>query len=154
MSLAGFCPMQIRPFLESDESAVIALWNACKLTRPWNDPRKDIARKLTVQRELFFVGVIHNDIVASVMAAFDGHRGWINYLAVHPDFQRRKLGATLMKYVEQRLLDAGCPKINLQVRSTNENILKFYRDIGYEQDDVISLGKRLLPDAPAANTVA
>lgn len=59
-----------------------------------------------------------------------------------------------MKYVEQRLLDAGCPKINLQVRSTNENILKFYRDIGYEQDDVISLGKRLLPDAPAANTVA
>ncbi len=83
--------MQLRPYAEPDEEAVVALWRACELTRPWNDPHRDIARKLQVQRHMFLVGEIEGRIVASVMAGFDGHRGWINYLAVHPDFQRRGL---------------------------------------------------------------
>jgi ribosomal protein S18 acetylase RimI-like enzyme len=138
--------MTIRPFLESDESTVIALWHACSLTRPWNNPQKDIARKLTTQRELFLVGELDGDVVASVMGGYDGHRGWVNYLAVHPDYQGRGYGDALMKHIEQCLLEIGCPKINLQVRASNTNVLDFYNHIGYTQDDVISLGKRLIPD--------
>ena len=70
--------MKIRAFKPEDESAVVALWDACELTRPWNDPHKDIARKLAVQPELFFVGEDEHEIVASVMAGYEGHRGWVN----------------------------------------------------------------------------
>jgi ribosomal protein S18 acetylase RimI-like enzyme len=142
--------MDIRSYRESDELAVIALWQACDLTRTWNDPRKDIARKLAVQRELLLVGEVGGKIIASVMGGYDGHRGWVNYLAVHPDFQRRGYGEALMKYVEQRLLELGCPKINLQVRTANTGVIDFYRRIGYAQDDVVGLGRRLIPDEPAA----
>jgi ribosomal protein S18 acetylase RimI-like enzyme len=81
--------MHIRPFELADEPAVIALWEACKLTRPWNDPHKDIARKLAVQPELFLVGAIDETVIASVMAGYEGHRGWVNYLAVTPRFRGR-----------------------------------------------------------------
>jgi ribosomal protein S18 acetylase RimI-like enzyme len=80
------------------------------------------------------------------MAGYDGHRGWVNYLAVQPEFQRRGYGQALMQAVEQGLLAMGCPKINLQVRSNNESVLAFYRHIGYVQDEVVSLGRRLIPD--------
>ena len=76
--------MDIRPFREADEAQVVALWQACGLTRPWNDPHRDIARKLAVQRELFLVGEEGGRIVASVMAGYEGHRGWVNYLAWTP----------------------------------------------------------------------
>jgi ribosomal protein S18 acetylase RimI-like enzyme len=99
--------MHIRPFQASDEAAVVALWERCRLTRPWNDPRKDIARKLSVQPELFLVGVIGGEVVASAMAGYDGHRGWVNYLAVAPEQQRRGLGRALMREVEQRLVALG-----------------------------------------------
>ncbi|HEV3007768.1 MAG TPA: acetyltransferase GCN5, partial [Burkholderiales bacterium] len=79
--------MQIRPFQAVDEPAVVALWKECRLTRPWNDPRKDIARKLAVQPELFLVGVVDGAVMASVMAGYEGHRGWVNYLAVAPAFR-------------------------------------------------------------------
>jgi ribosomal protein S18 acetylase RimI-like enzyme len=138
--------MHIRPFLESDEQAVIALWEACGLTRAWNDPRKDIARKLTVQRGWFLVGMIDERVVASVMAGYDGHRGWVNYLAVAPDARLKGGGRRLMTEVERLLLDAGCPKINLQIRTTNAAVIEFYRRIGYAQDDVVSFGRRLIPD--------
>jgi ribosomal protein S18 acetylase RimI-like enzyme len=138
--------MLIRPYQQADESAVIALWDECKLTRPWNDPRKDIARKLNVQRELFLVGEVEGRVMASIMGGYDGHRGWVNYLAVQPGFQRRGYGHALMQAVEQGLLAMGCPKINLQVRSNNESVLAFYRHIGYVQDEVVSLGRRLIPD--------
>ena len=81
--------MEIRPFQRSDEAALIALWEECRLTRPWNDPRKDIARKLAVQPELFLVGTVNGEIVGSVMAGYEGHRGWVNYLAVAPRARRR-----------------------------------------------------------------
>ena len=141
--------MNIRPFLESDTLAVVALWQECGLTRPWNDPHKDIARKLEVQRELFLVGTVDETVIASVMAGYEGHRGWVNYLAVAPSLRGRGYGRQLMCHVEQLLLERGCPKINIQVRSTNAEVIEFYRRIGYAQDEAVSLGKRLVPDEPA-----
>jgi ribosomal protein S18 acetylase RimI-like enzyme len=138
--------MQIRPFQESDEAAVIALWEACGLTRSWNDPRKDIARKLAVQREWFLVGTHEGRVIASVMAGYDGHRGWVNYLAVSPDARLEGCGRQLMAEIERLLLAAGCPKINLQIRTSNAAVIEFYRRIGYVQDDVVSFGRRLVSD--------
>ncbi|GAA5163319.1 GNAT family acetyltransferase [Viridibacterium curvum] len=138
--------MEIRVFRPEDEAAVIALWEACGLTRPWNDPRRDIARKLAVDPELFFVGELGGRVVASVMAGYEGHRGWVNYLAVAPALQGQSLGRQLMAHVETALIERGCPKINLQIRSSNAAVLAFYRSLGYGQDDVISLGKRLIAD--------
>ena len=142
--------MHIRSYQESDEAAVVALWQACGLTRPWNDPHKDIARKLQVQRELFLIGEVDGQLVATAMAGYEGHRGWVNYLAVQPDQRGQGHGAVLMAHIEQLLLALGCPKLNLQVRSSNTAVLDFYRHLGYAQDEAVSLGKRLIPDGPAA----
>jgi ribosomal protein S18 acetylase RimI-like enzyme len=138
--------MLIRPFRDSDEAAVIALWEAAGLTRSWNDPRKDIARKRSVQREWFLVGTVDDAVMASIMIGYEGHRGWINYLAVAP--AHRKLGhaRTLMREAERLLTAAGCPKINLQIRSSNASVIDFYKAIGYAQDDVVSFGRRLIAD--------
>ena len=138
--------MIIRPFQPADESAVIALWEECKLTRPWNDPHKDIARKLTVQPELFLVGVIDEAVIASVMAGYEGHRGWMNYLAVAPRHRGRGFGRALVEHVERVLLERGCPKVGLLVRDSNKEAAEFYRRLGYAQDESISLGKRLIAD--------
>jgi ribosomal protein S18 acetylase RimI-like enzyme len=138
--------MQIRPFQTSDEAAVIALWQICNLTRAWNDPHKDIARKLTVQPELFVVGMQENQLVASAMFGFEGHRGWVNYLAVHPSNQRKGHARTLMHWGEEALKARGCPKINMQVRISNTDVIAFYQSLGYGVDEVTCLGKRLIPD--------
>jgi ribosomal protein S18 acetylase RimI-like enzyme len=138
--------IEIRPFDPSDEASVVQLWTDCGLVVPWNDPHRDIRRKLTVQPEMFLVGCSDAQIIASVMAGYDGHRGWINYLAVHPEHQRTGVGRLMMEEVESLLRAAGCPKINLQVRSTNAQVIEFYEAIGFNTDDVTSLGKRLEPD--------
>jgi ribosomal protein S18 acetylase RimI-like enzyme len=138
--------MEIRAFRTEDESAVVALWERCGLIRPWNDPRKDIARKLSVQPELFLVGLADHTIVATAMAGYEGHRGWVNYVAVAPEWQRQGLGRRMMREVERLLHSAGCPKINLQVRDTNAEAMGFYSALGYRRDDVVSLGKRLETD--------
>ena len=138
--------MQIRPFVPSDEPAIVELWNKCGLVRPWNDPHKDIARKLEVRPDLFLVGVEGGKIVACVMAGYEGHRGWLNYLAVDPDHQRRGFGRLMVVEAERRLFEAGCPKVSLQVRTSNRAALEFYRKMGYSVDDVVSLGKRLVSD--------
>ena len=135
--------MDIRPFRVEDEPAVLSLWDQCGLVRPWNNPKKDIARKLRVGSELFLVGVVDDRIVATVMAGYEGHRGWINYLAVAPEAQRTGLGREMMNEAERRLRVAGCPKINLQVRGDNNAAVDFYRSLGYVPDDVVSMGKRL-----------
>jgi ribosomal protein S18 acetylase RimI-like enzyme len=140
--------MDIREFQPSDEAFVIALWETCGLTRPWNDPRRDIQRKLSRQPELFLVGLLDGSIVASVMAGYDGHRGWIYYLAVSPAHQNRGLGRQIVAHAERLLAEAGCPKINLLVRSSNAPVIEFYRGLGYSQDDVVTLGKRLERDHP------
>ena len=128
---------------------MIALWRACGLVRPWNDPRKDIRRKLGVNPEWFLIGESAGRIVGTVMAGYEGHRGWINYLAVEPGRQRAGLGRALMAEAERLLCAAGCPKINLQVRSTNAAVIAFYRRLGYAEDAVVSLGKRLESDGQA-----
>lgn len=138
--------MQIRPFEPADEATVVALWEACGLTRSWNDPHKDIARKLAVQPELFLVGVTGGVVMASVMAGYEGHRGWMNYLAVALRFRGCGLGRALVEHVERLLLERGCPKVNLQVRASNPDAVAFYRRLGYVQDESISLGKRLIVD--------
>jgi ribosomal protein S18 acetylase RimI-like enzyme len=136
----------IRPFQEGDEEALVSLWNICKLTVPKNNPYKDIARKLKVQAELFLVGYMEDKLIASVMGGYDGHRGWINYLAVHPDFQARAYGKQLMDNVETRLRKLGCPKINLQIREGNDKVLSYYQKLGFVDEKRISMGKRLEDD--------
>lgn len=136
----------IRPFDPRDEEAVIALWRACDLVRPWNDPRKDIARKRRVNPEWFLVAELEARIVGTVMAGYEGHRGWINYLAVEGERRRSGLGRRLVDAAEAALREAGCAKINLQVRSTNAGVIAFYERLGYVRDDVVSLGKRLEGD--------
>lgn len=138
--------MDIRPYHVTDEPAVIALWETCGLTRPWNDPRKDIARKLTTQPELFLVGEQDGKVIATAMVGFDGHRGWVYYLAVDPHCQRLSYGKQLMHEAEQLLIARGCPKINLLVRSSNTKVIQFYKALGYSEDDVVSLGRRLIAD--------
>lgn len=138
--------MQIRAFENSDEDSVVDLWRRCGLIRSWNDPYKDIARKMLVQSDLFLVGVVDDRIVATVMAGFDGHRGWINYLAVEPDDRRKGYGRMLMDRAEQLLRDLGCPKINVLIRHDNLDAIGFYERIGFRKDEVLSLGKRLERD--------
>jgi ribosomal protein S18 acetylase RimI-like enzyme len=138
--------MPIRPFEAADEDAVVALWVACGLTRPWNDPRADIARKLADSPELFLVVEEEGLVVGSVMVGYDGHRGWINYLAVHPSRQRGGIGRALMEAAEERLAAMGCAKVNLQMRDGNEAARGFYEAIGYGRDPVLSYGKRLVVD--------
>lgn len=141
----------LRSFAESDTRAVVALWRECGLVHPHNDPHKDIARKLRVRPDLFLVGVIGDAIIASVMIGYEGHRGWINYLAVSPAHQKQGYGRLLIEEAERRLRIEGCPKINLQVRTTNTGVLEFYRAVGYRQDEVVSMGKRLEQDHPRAS---
>ena len=138
--------LTLRPYETHDEDAVVDLWSRCGLVWPWNDPHRDIARKLRVQRELFVVAARGGAVLGTVMAGYEGHRGWINYLAVDPTARGRGIGRELLAHAEGELRALGCPKINLQVRTGNEPLLAWYRRRGYVQDDVASLGKRLEHD--------
>lgn len=140
--------MQIREFIEKDTKAVIALWVRCRLVVPSNNPQKDIERKLKVDRDLFLVGTLDKQIVATVMGGYEGHRGWINYLAVDPDCRRNGYGRLIMEEVERRIRARGCSKINLQVRATNKEVIQFYQSLDYSDDHVIGMGKRLEEDEP------
>jgi ribosomal protein S18 acetylase RimI-like enzyme len=138
--------LEIRPFDPDDEDAVVRLWVDCGLVVPWNDPHRDIARKLKVRPDLFLVAYGDGELVGTVMAGYDGHRGSINYVAVHPAHRHQGIGGRLMAEAEARLRAAGCPKINLLVRSTNTEVIGFYEALGFHRDDVVSLGKRLISD--------
>jgi ribosomal protein S18 acetylase RimI-like enzyme len=140
--------MRIRPFRPEDEHHVVELWRQCGLLRPWNDPRKDIATKLRYQPDLFLVGVVGSEVVAAAMAGYEGHRGWINYLAVAPERQGAGYGQAIMEHAEQLLRGLGCPKVSLLIRRENAGVTAFYSRLGYVQDDVICMGKRL--DQPSA----
>jgi ribosomal protein S18 acetylase RimI-like enzyme len=138
--------MDIRPFQAADEGAVIDLWRRCDLLRPWNDPHRDIQRKRQVRPDLFLVGVLDGVVVATAMVGYEGHRGWISYLGVAPEHQHKGFGRAMMDEAERLLRQCGCPKINLQVRTTNHAVIEFYQRIGFKLDDVVSLGKRLEED--------
>lgn len=129
-----------------DEEAVVRIWRECGLVRAVNDPRKDIRRKMAVRPDLFLVGIVDGQIVATVMAGYEGHRGWLNYLGVLPAFRGRGLGREIVMEAERKLRESGCAKINLQVRSDNAEVIEFYRRIGFSMDDVVSMGKRLEKD--------
>ena len=135
--------MRIRPFTTDDQAEVVALWEACELTRPWNDPATDIAIKVDHSPDLFLVAEEDGRVIGTVMVGYEGHRGWINYLAVHPARQRGGLGRALMSEAEAQLAQRGCPKVNLQVRTSNTGALGFYAALGYHHDESVSLGKRL-----------
>ncbi|MFF2494949.1 GNAT family acetyltransferase [Agromyces sp. NPDC058064] len=157
--------ISIRPFAVGDTEAVVALWRAAGLVKPWNDPYLDIERKLTVQPELFLVAEADGSsearvqagaqssavVVGTAMVGYDGHRGWVNYLAVADPARGTGLGRLLMDEAERLLIERGCPKLNLQVRSSNTEVIAFYERLGYAVDDAVSLGKRLIEDAPAAS---
>ena len=134
------------PCDKSEQPAVIDLWIDCGLVVPWNDPAKDIERKLKVDPDLFLVGELDGEIVASVMGGYEGHRGWINYLAVSTRHQRKGYGRLIMEAVELAIAQKGCPKINLQIRGSNTDIASGYQASGYDIENVIGLGKRLEPD--------
>jgi ribosomal protein S18 acetylase RimI-like enzyme len=138
--------MKLRAYHEQDQKEVIELWARCGLVVPKNNPEKDIQRKLQVDRDLFLVGFTQQSIVATVMGGYDGHRGWINYLAVDPSEQRNGYGRKAMSAIEVLLKAKGCPKINLQVRASNSDIIGFYAALGYGNDNVVGLGKRLEHD--------
>ena len=144
--------MEIRPFAEPDTPAVVALWGgALGYDAPHNEPLAAIRRKLAHQRELFFVAMLEGRLAGTVMAGYDGHRGWIYSLAVAPDLRRRGVGRALMNHAEGALADLGCPKINLQVVGTNAEVVGFYRALGYRVEDRVSLGKILNdPGVPAS----
>ena len=137
----------IRPFQLADTDAVIELWQDAGLTRPWNDPRRDIDRKLTVQPELFLVTELETRVIATAMIGFDGHRGWVSYFAVDAAHRGTGLGRELMAEAERLLIELGCPKIMLMVRHDNTTVVDLYEHLGYEQETTLLLGKRLIPDA-------
>ncbi len=135
--------IKIRPFNLKDKKETIQLWNGCGLVVPVNNPLKDIQRKLKVQPKLFLVAVKDGKIIGTVMGGYEGHRGWINYLAVDPAHQKSGIGRKLMSEIEKKLKKLGCPKINLQVRKTNSKVRVFYEKIGYSQDKVVSLWEKI-----------
>lgn len=122
----------IRPYQSDDEKEVIDLWRECHLITPLNDPRSDIQRKLKVNPEWFLIGEIGGKLVASCMVGYEGHRGWINYLAVLPAYRHKGIASQMMNEAERWLRAAGCPKINLQLRDTNTETIHFYESIGYQ----------------------
>lgn len=138
--------LHIRAYRETDKPPVIDLWRRCGLVVPHNDPERDIERKCRVDPDLFLVGTLGGTVVATCMAGYEGHRGWINYLAVDPDHRRLGIATALMDAAESALRRRGCPKINLQVRATNAAVIAFYERMGFARDDVLSLGKRLESD--------
>jgi ribosomal protein S18 acetylase RimI-like enzyme len=136
--------LEIRPYDFEDESQVVGLWKAVfPDDPPWNDPLSMIRRKLTVQPELFLVAHTNGRIVGTVIAGFDGVRGWIHHLAVHTEFRRKGIATMLMRSAENGLESLGCPKVNLQVRATDTAVISFYRSLGYDLEERASLGKRL-----------
>jgi ribosomal protein S18 acetylase RimI-like enzyme len=136
--------IEVRPYRAADEAEVVALWTRVfPDPRAWNQPAAYIRRKLAVQAELFLVGTLRGHVVATVLAGFDGVRGWIYHLAVVPEQRRHGFGAAMMAAAEARLGALGCPKINLQIMRTNAEVVRFYERIGYGIEDRISMGKRV-----------
>ena len=136
----------IRQFAPNDTNRVIFIWEQCDLVRKWNNPNFDIQRKLNFQKELFFVGLLNDEIIATAMFGYDGHRGWLNYFAVLPNFQKRGFGKQLMTFGEMVLIEKGCPKLNLQIRNDNTKAINFYQNVGCKEDAAVSFGKRLIED--------
>ena len=136
--------MKISEFTDDQTDKVIALWKKCGLTRSWNNPEKDIARKNSDKNCKFLIGQIDEVLMASITIGYDGHRGSANYLAVDPDLSGAGYGKILMAEAERMLIMLSCPKINLCVRADNDKVVEFYRQLGCAIEPVHLLGKRLI----------
>lgn len=136
----------IRAYLDSDLEDIIALWELCDLTRPWNNPEIDIFRKVAQKDGLFLVAVKDQELIATLMGGYDGHRGWVNYLAVHPHHQRNGTATALIQQLEKRLIAIGCPRLQLFIPQENIDVYSFYEQLGFEEIEVVCLGKRLIED--------
>ncbi|MHA6722274.1 GNAT family acetyltransferase [Sphingomonas sp. RS2018] len=130
----------------SDRAVVVALWHACGLTRPWNDPHADYDRALGGEASTILVVREGEAIIGSVMIGDDGHRGWVYYLATFPSARRRGIGRTLMAAAQDWLRSRGCPKIQLMVRDDNATAAAFYEAIGLERQKVATYGRFLEAD--------
>ena len=129
--------------MRTDEEEVVELWRTVfPDAQARNDPTEDIHTKMDIQPELFYVAVSEGHLIGSAMSGFDGHRGWVYYVAVHPDYRRKGIGTDLMKKVETSLVEIGCPKLNIQIRADNSEVQAFYESLGYRVEDRISMGKR------------
>ena len=127
----------IRPIRDGDEEAVAALWRDCGLVRPWNDPLRDIESARANASSDIFVAVSGEDggVAGSVMAGYEGHRGWVYYVAVAPRRRSQGLGERLMRHAEAWLGEAGAPKVMLMIREENEAVRRFYERLGYEVEE-------------------
>ena len=131
-------------YAESHFDGVAALWReAFPNPQPWNAPEVTIPAKLAIQSDLFLLAIDREQVIGSVLAGYDGHRGWLYAVAVLKAHQRRGIGSALVREAERRLLELGCVKINLQIQSTNASVTEFYRRLGYEVEERVSMGKRL-----------
>jgi len=133
----------IAPLGLEDIPDLAALWEACGLTRPWNDPTRDARLAITGATSTILGLRDENTLIASVMVGFDGHRGWVYYLAVAPDRRREGLGRRLMEMADAWLRGRGAPKLQLMVRTTNAEALGFYEALGLERQEVVTLGRFL-----------
>ncbi len=137
--------INIRAISDEDVELVVALWKLCELTRPWNDPHRDINFARGKANSDILVGCIGEDLMASAMVGHDGHRGYAYYVSIHPDWQGKGLGLVLMKAVEDWLAEHGVWKVNLMIRDDNEKVLGFYEELGYERGKTVQLGKSIEP---------
>lgn len=137
----------IRAYRESDKDQVVAVWQASGLVFPQNDPWKDIDRKVCYDPEGLLVFEEDERVVGVVMAGYEGHRGWIQYLGVLPERQRAGIGRALVDAAIELLRQRGAPKVNLQVRRSNLDVIAFYESLGFKMDDVVGMGFRLVDDS-------
>ena len=126
----------IRPALPNEAEAIISLWSLCELTRPWNDSRQDYDRALGTSNSTILIALNSDVILGSVMVGFDGHRGWLYYLAVDPEYRRKGIAHRLVIAAEDYLRRLGCPKVELMVRNDNDTAKKFYQELGWEHQAV------------------
>ncbi|RZO69565.1 MAG: GNAT family acetyltransferase [OM182 bacterium] len=138
--------LEVRAYQNGDEARVVAIWKACGLAVAWNEPVRDVERKLRHSSEVFLVGVSRGEIIATVMFGYDGHRGSVNYLAEAAGHQNQGVARELMQVLAARLACLECPKINLMIRQSNPQAERFYHAVDYKQDPVIVVSKRLLND--------
>jgi ribosomal protein S18 acetylase RimI-like enzyme len=135
--------LEISEIKDEDVEDIIQLWQRCDLLRAWNDPCHDVTLARRTPTSSILVGKKDGRIIASALAGFEGHRGWIYYVCVDPSVQRQGFGRAIMSAAEAWLRQRGAPKINLQVRFTNLAVLGFYDKLGYEYQKFAVMGKRI-----------
>ncbi|MDR0806501.1 MAG: GNAT family acetyltransferase [Enterobacteriaceae bacterium] len=141
--------MEIRIYKQGDFDDVMALWDRCDLLRPWNDAETDIERNQYHDAELFLVAAVGDEVVGTIMGGYDGHRGSAYYLGVHPDYRSRGIANALISRLEKKLIARGCPKLQLAIRDDNDAldaVIGMYEKLGYEIQDTVCIGKRLIDD--------